>query len=125
MKKTVKKATRKSQCVNFETYLTDTLQRYTFNDKNASNDEELIDKLRKKWDENKEKFGDIEIFTALQVLLQGPAESLVLEDRRSLLNESLINKDDRTKKKINAVIVPIFDPAISPRCQAIVAQVED
>ncbi|KAK0175179.1 hypothetical protein PV327_008952 [Microctonus hyperodae] len=114
LKKTVKKATRKSQCVNFDTYLTDTLQRYIFNDENASKNEELIDKLRKKWDENKDKLDDIEIFTALQVLLQAPAESLVLEDRH-----------DKTKKKINAVIVPIFDPTISPRCQAIVARVED
>ncbi|KAL3081543.1 hypothetical protein niasHT_037265 [Heterodera trifolii] len=58
----------------------------------------------------------IEPFTALQFALQCPLESLVLLDRLLFLRENGIG---------GAELVRLFDPAISPRCVAIVARMDE
>lgn len=121
MKKCVNKATRKTQCINFHAYLLDTMQRYTFNGENVSNNKDVMNEILRIWENHKEKLYDVEIFTALQLLLQAPAESLVLEDRRF----SLIESSAYGNINITAEIIPVFDAKISPRCQAMIARIEE
>ncbi|XP_012273858.1 methyltransferase-like protein 25 [Orussus abietinus] len=96
LEKRVQKGTRKSQCADFETYLLDSLKRYRF--KQFTGDIEQVAegaafKERVKvdgkslWDKNSEKIEAAEAYTALQMHLQSPAESLILMDRICWLNE--------------------------------------
>ncbi|CAD6217346.1 GSCOCG00004796001-RA-CDS [Cotesia congregata] len=109
--KCVRKATRKSQCKNFETYLQDTLERYYFNGNKMSDDEEFKSNIKNLWKFNESKLSIVEIYTGLQLLLQAPAESLVLYDRYYWLIE----------QNYSAEIIAVLSNIISPRCYATVA----
>lgn len=111
--KCVRKATRKSQCKNFETYLQDTIERYYFNGNSISNDgdnKKFMETIMKLWESHEDKMNDVEIYTGLQLLLQAPAESLVLYDRYCWLIENNYSSE----------IVAVLSNVISPRCYATV-----
>ncbi|XP_034946161.1 protein RRNAD1-like [Chelonus insularis] len=109
--KCVQKATRKTQCSSFHQYLLDTLNRYKFNNIKVFDNEQLKEKLLRLWELHKDKMEDVEIYTALQCLLQMSAESLVLYDRCCWLLENNYSTE----------IVTILNNKISPRCYAIIS----
>ena len=116
MKKNVRKATRKSQCIDFESYLEDCTKRYSFvnttdSDKLVPWSDEIKDAIKTLWNTQKDKYENIEIYTALQSLLQNAAESLVLMDRLFYLKE----------QRLEAFIIPTMNRSLSPRCYAIVS----
>ncbi|XP_043470719.1 uncharacterized protein LOC122503975 [Leptopilina heterotoma] len=93
-------------------YLKDSLKRYKFipNGKKdlPSNIEQEVTNL---WTLNESKLECAEIYTGLQLLLQSPAESLILEDRIVWLRE----------QGFNAEIHPVMEKTLSPRSHAIVS----
>ena len=114
MKKRVQKATRKSQCRDFETYLKDSLVRYEFF---RDDDEPIeIEKIRQEilttWDKNGDKLRAAEIYTGLQLMLQSVAESFVLNDRRCWLLE----------RNFETQIVSVTSRELSPRSHAIISK---
>ncbi|XP_014215993.2 uncharacterized protein LOC106644828 [Copidosoma floridanum] len=120
IKKLVRKATRKSQCIDFETYLKDCMQRYTFEKQKDCDvhmthsvpwDDRTKNSLIILWKNNLEKQESIEVYTGLQLLLQHAAESLVLFDRLHYLREHNFEAD----------IVPTMNGSLSPRCYAIIS----
>lgn len=74
--------------------------------------EDIEEGLTKIWIENEDKLESAEIYTGLQLLLQSPAESLILEDRVSWLKE----------QGIFAEIHSVMEKSLSPRSHAIVAR---
>ncbi|XP_015602097.1 methyltransferase-like protein 25 [Cephus cinctus] len=122
LKKNVRKATRKSQCLNFSTYLKDSLKRYTFeriveeSDKSISCMITITEDLQKDimslWEKYEHKLKAVEVYTGLQLLLQSPAESLILMDRVCWLKEHGFPTE----------ILPVMSEKLSPRSQAIVSR---
>ncbi|XP_029175954.1 methyltransferase-like protein 25 [Nylanderia fulva] len=117
LKKKVRKGTRKSQCLNFQTYVNDSLLRYDIvpdtNVKFAGNvvHDELEKGITQVWEEQSERLETVKIYSGLQMMLQLPAESLILQDRLFWLHE----------QNLEAVIVPVMNKCISPRSYAIVS----
>ncbi|XP_070529559.1 probable methyltransferase-like protein 25 [Cardiocondyla obscurior] len=116
LKKKVRKGTRKSQCSNFQTYVKDSLLRYDFVPNADETDrvvtrEKMEKDLTQIWEEQSKSFKAVEIYTGLQMMLQLPAESLILQDRLCWLHE----------QNLETVIVPVMDKCISPRSYAIVS----
>lgn len=74
------------------------------------------DKLEKDiarvWKRQNKRLKAVEIYTGLQMMLQLPAESLVLQDRLCWLHE----------QGLEAVIVPVMNKRLSPRSHAIVSR---
>ena len=64
------------------------------------------------WESNKDKQRSIELYTALQLLLQHIAESLILLDRLCFLQE----------ENCEANILPIMNRSLSPRCYAMISK---
>ncbi|XP_011494904.1 PREDICTED: protein RRNAD1-like isoform X2 [Ceratosolen solmsi marchali] len=121
LRKLVRKGTMKSQCLDFENYLKNCTQRYVYEKKfycNETfishampwNDEIKID-IISLWKNHAEKQKIVELYTALQSLLQQVIESLVLFDRLSFLKEYNYETN----------ILSIMDKSLSPRCFAIVS----
>ncbi|XP_072748542.1 uncharacterized protein [Anoplolepis gracilipes] len=109
LKKKVRKGTRKSQCSNFQTYIKDSLLRYDLvPNTNVKLTEKEITQL---WEEQSKRLEIVEIYSGLQMMLQLPAESLILQDRLSWLHE----------QDLQAVIIPVMNKCISPRSYAIVS----
>lgn len=73
------------------------------------------DKLEKDitqlWEKQCKKLKTAEIYTGLQMMLQLPAESLVLQDRLCWLYE----------QGLEAAIVPVTNKRLSPRSYAIIS----
>lgn len=118
LKKKVRKGTRKSQCSNFQTYIKDSLLRYDLvpntNVKLTDNvlvHDELEKEITQLWEEQSKRLEIVEIYSGLQMMLQLPAESLILQDRLSWLHE----------QDLQAVIIPVMNKCISPRSYAIVS----
>ncbi|EFN62886.1 UPF0431 protein C1orf66-like protein [Camponotus floridanus] len=118
LKKKVRKGTRKSQCSSFQTYVKDSLLRYDLipdiNVKFTGNvivHDELEKDIMQVWEEQSKKLKTVEIYSGLQMMLQLPAESLILQDRLLWLHE----------QDLEAVIVPVMNKCISPRSYAIVS----
>lgn len=63
------------------------------------------------WEEQSKNLKTVEIYSGLQMMLQLPAESLILQDRLLWLHE----------QDLEAVIVPVMNKCISPRSYAIVS----
>ncbi|KAI4473839.1 hypothetical protein M0802_015922 [Mischocyttarus mexicanus] len=121
LKKQVRKATRRSQCSSIENYVKDTLLRYTLEPTNETiprkhgkvNGHEMIEnEITELWKHHCQRLQQIEIYTGLQLILQAPAESIVLQDRLCWLRE----------QGLKAIIVPVMNNILSPRFNAIVAQ---
>ncbi|XP_017878991.1 methyltransferase-like protein 25 isoform X2 [Ceratina calcarata] len=115
LKKCTQKGTRKSQCLDFETYIKDSLHRYTLKklEEDAqfnfeTHEQNMIDL----WESHSDKLKLAEIYTGLQMMLQAPAESLVLQDRLCWMKE----------QGLRAKIVPVMHRRLSPRAYAIVSQ---
>ncbi|PBC25399.1 hypothetical protein APICC_09447 [Apis cerana cerana] len=96
LKKCTQKGTRKSQCLNFETYIKDALTRYILQpqEKETFKKQDVefnLDTHKKNiielWKNHCDKFKIVEIYTGLQLMLQAPAESLVLQDRLCWMEE--------------------------------------
>ncbi|KAJ8679402.1 hypothetical protein QAD02_015189 [Eretmocerus hayati] len=121
LKKVVRKGTRRSQCTTFINYLEDCKLRYTFESQTDEEknrdilstlwDDDLMNNLVTLWESNQDKQNTIELYTALQLLLQNVAESLVLLDRLKFLKEEGLDSE----------IFQIADRSISPRSNAIVS----
>ncbi|KAG7210689.1 hypothetical protein KM043_012192 [Ampulex compressa] len=120
LKKKFQKATRKNQCESFETYIKDSLSRYTLEPINRTNavksehfDNALhVSKITQLWQRYRVKLRNAEYYTALQLVLQAPAESLLLQDRLSWMEE----------QGLKAFISTVTNRNLSPRCYAIVSQ---
>lgn len=121
LKKKVCKATRRSQCSSIENYVKDTLLRYTFEPINETsqvkkgkmyNHEIIASEIIELWKNHCQRLKEVEIYTGLQLILQEPAESIVLQDRLCWLQE----------QGLEATLVPVMNKALSPRSNAIVAQ---
>ncbi|XP_011641098.1 protein RRNAD1-like [Pogonomyrmex barbatus] len=123
LNKKVRKGTRKSQCLNFQTYIKDSLLRYdlipynlaledyaTLTDRMIMQDE-LEKDITQMWEKQSKRLKDVEIYTGLQMMLQLPAESLILQDRLCWLHEH----------GLEAIIVPVMNKCVSPRSYAIVS----
>lgn len=63
------------------------------------------------WDSNANQLENVELYTALQLLLQNAAESLVLFDRLCFLKEH----------GFETSIYSTMDRSLSPRCYALVS----
>lgn len=63
------------------------------------------------WEEQSGRLEAVEIYTGLQMMLQLPAESLILQDRLCWLHE----------QGLEAVTVPVMNKCVSPRSYAIVS----
>lgn len=63
------------------------------------------------WENHCDKLKVVEIYTGLQMMLQAPAESLVLQDRLCWMNE----------QGLKARIIPVMHRRLSPRAYAIVS----
>lgn len=117
--KQVQKATRISQCTDFETYVKDALLRYKLEPIKKCEIKERNDEhehnLKKLWEQYHKKLHVAEIYTGLQLMLQAPAESLVLQDRLCWMRE----------QGFHATIVPVMNKCLSPRCCALVSQKND
>lgn len=114
----MRKATRKSQCLSFQTYIKDSLLRYDFvpraDEKLTGNviaRDELEKDITRVWEKQDGRLKAVEIYTALQMMLQLPAESLILQDRLCWLHE----------QGLEAAIVPVMNKRLSPRSYAIVS----
>lgn len=73
--------------------------------------DELEKGITQVWEEQSQKLEIVKIYSGLQMMLQLPAESLILQDRLSWLHE----------QGLEAVIVPVMNKSISPRSYAIVS----
>ncbi|XP_078038149.1 methyltransferase-like protein 25B isoform X2 [Augochlora pura] len=120
IKKRTQKGTRKSQCLNFETYVKDSLNRYTFQSQKETNLEEedmqfsteMHEKnIMKLWEMHCDKLKMVELYTALQLVLQASAESLLLQDRLCWMRE----------QKLEATVISVTNKRLSPRSYAIVS----
>ncbi|EFN77509.1 methyltransferase-like protein 25 [Harpegnathos saltator] len=118
LRKKVRKGTRKSQCMDFQTYVKDSLLRYDLmpkSDMDLTGDvitrDELERDISRVWEKQNERLRAVEIYTGLQMMLQLPAESLVLQDRLCWLHE----------QGLEAMIVPVMNKRLSPRSHAIVS----
>ncbi|KAG5339082.1 MET25 protein, partial [Acromyrmex heyeri] len=116
LNKKVRKGTRKSQCSNFQTYVKDSLLRYdlvpdTDKTDNVITHEEMEKAITRVWEEQSTRLKAVEIYTGLQMMLQLPAESFILQDRLCWLHE----------QGLEAVTVPVMNKCISPRSYAIVS----
>lgn len=118
LRKKVRKGTRKTQCLNFQTYIKDSLLRYDLLPKtdtkltgNVIPHDELERDIMQLWKEQNKRLRAIEIYTGLQMMLQLPAESLVLQDRLCWLHE----------QGFEAVTMPIMNKCLSPRSYAIIS----
>ncbi|KAF7379047.1 hypothetical protein HZH66_015281 [Vespula vulgaris] len=121
LKKRVRKATRRSQCSSIENYVKDTLLRYTLEPINEVipqtegkiNYHEIIQNdMIELWKHHCQRSKEVEIYTGLQLILQAPAESIVLQDRLCWLQE----------QGLEATIFPVMNKILSPRSNAIIAQ---
>ncbi|KZC11559.1 PREDICTED: methyltransferase-like protein 25 [Dufourea novaeangliae] len=117
--KRTQKGTRKSQCLNFETYIKDSLNRYILQPQEEKNIKEQgiqvnVDEHEKNiiklWKIYCDKLKVVELYTALQLILQASAESLVLQDRLCWMHE----------EGFEATIIPVTNKQLSPRSHAIV-----
>lgn len=102
--------------MNFQTYVKDSLLRYDFVPNTDETDniiarDEMEKGITRIWDEQNRNLKAVEIYTGLQMMLQLPAESLILQDRLCWLYE----------QGLEAVIVPVMNKCISPRSYAIVS----
>jgi hypothetical protein len=104
--------------MNFENYLKDCTQRFIY-EKDINYKKCTIpwnDKIKTEiinlWKKNSEKQNIVELYTALQLLLQQVVESLVLFDRLYFLKEHNYETN----------ILPIMNKSLSPRCYAIVSK---
>ncbi|XP_011701899.1 PREDICTED: methyltransferase-like protein 25 [Wasmannia auropunctata] len=116
LNKKVRKGTRKSQCSNFQTYVKDSLLRYDLvPDTNKTDSvitrDEMEKGITRVWEEQSGRLEAVEIYTGLQMMLQLPAESLILQDRLCWLHE----------QGLEAVTVPVMNKCVSPRSYAIVS----
>lgn len=108
--KNVRKATRKSQCSNFASYLMDCTHRYTLH--KAEWNEKIQNEITSLWLENELKSKEVELYTALQLLLQKPVESFVLMDRIQFLKE----------KNFETFVVQVTERSLSPRSYALISK---
>lgn len=114
LKKNVRKGTRKSQCLNFETYVVDCMLRYSFEKSDTQEQDQVTiqkDLIIKLWNTHSANMSLVEAFTGLQTLLQGTSESLILFDRISWLEE----------QGVKTHLAPIMSRKLSPRSYAIVS----
>ncbi|OAD55291.1 hypothetical protein WN48_04933, partial [Eufriesea mexicana] len=121
LKKRTRKGIRKSQCLDFKTYAKNSLNRYILQPQNE-------EKLKKQdlqfnlnthekniielWKIHCDKLKLVEIYSGLQLMLQAPAESLILQDRLCWLEE----------QGLGAKIIPVMNKRLSPRAYAIVSK---
>jgi len=63
------------------------------------------------WEKQSRRLKIVEIYTGLQMMLQLPAESLILQDRLCWFHQ----------QDLKAIIVPVMNKCISPRSYAIVS----
>lgn len=120
LKKLLGKSRGKSQSLDFEKYLENFSNKYIF-EKYTDYDEKATiipwdDKIKKEikvlWSQYADKQKTIELYTALQLLVQQAAESLILLDRVYFLKE----------KNCSAYLTSVMNKSLSPRCCAIVAR---
>ncbi|OXU19287.1 hypothetical protein TSAR_002749 [Trichomalopsis sarcophagae] len=117
LKKLVRKATRKSQCSKFDIYLQDCTQRYSYVKQIGDQeigipwDEKMKSAIMALWNINAKQQKNVELYTALQLILQNAAESLVLYDRLCFL------KEHGFKTSMHSTM----DRSLSPRCYALVS----
>ncbi|KOC65854.1 Uncharacterized protein C12orf26 [Habropoda laboriosa] len=121
LKKRNRKGTRKSQCLNFETYVRDSLHRYILQPSKGDKVEEQdvqsnLDMHEKNimqlWKVHCNKLKIVEMYTGLQLMLQAPAESFILQDRLCWMAE----------QGLEAKIIPVMNKRLSPRAYAIVSR---
>ncbi|XP_076242733.1 methyltransferase-like protein 25B isoform X2 [Calliopsis andreniformis] len=121
LKKRTQRSTRKSQCSTFETYVKESLNRYILEPKTEKKIQEQglqlnLDTYEKNiidlWKDHRNKLKIVEIYTGLQLMLQAPAESLVLQDRLCWMHE----------QGLEATIIPVMNKQLSPRSYALVSR---
>ena len=109
MKKTRRRAMRKSQMESFQDFVDNVTDRFDFEEK----DREVVHgQVHKLYLEHQPDFVTLELVTGLQAFLQKLLEYVVLFDRKSYLSEN----------GLCCEIVSLFDPLISPRCYGIFCQ---
>ncbi|XP_034194968.1 methyltransferase-like protein 25B isoform X3 [Osmia lignaria lignaria] len=120
--KQTQKGTRKSQCLNFESYVKDSLNRYILQPSKGRKEQGNIDvqstpdihekNIVKLWKSHCDKLKIVEIYSGLQLMLQAAAESFILQDRLCWMEE----------QGLKATIIPVMNKHLSPRSYAIVSQ---
>lgn len=73
--------------------------------------DELEESIIQLWEKENGRLKAAEIYTGLQMMLQLPAESLILQDRLCWLRQ----------QGFKATIVPVTNKCVSPRSYAIVS----
>jgi len=115
-KKVKRRAVRKGQMETFEDFVENALARFEFFDgKETRKKEEIVkikSELNRLYADHQPDFQVLEMIVGLQAFLQKLLEFMVLFDRKIYLEEN----------QLNAVILRMFDPIISPRCFAINCQ---
>lgn len=120
LKKVCRKGTRKSQCESFENYLEDSSNRYVLEKLTNHGEEACViswndkikDDMKILWLKYTDKLKAVELFTALQLLLQQAAESLILSDRMYFLKEN----------NCEAYLASIMNRSLSPRSCALISK---
>lgn len=114
--KQTRKGTRKSQCLNFETYIKDSLNRYILQPLKEQDIQTNLNIHEKNmvelWKSHCNKLKAVEIYSGLQLILQAPAESFILQDRLCWMEE----------QGFDTTIVPVMNRHLSPRSYAIISQ---
>lgn len=113
---------KKAQCNTFESYLNDCISRYKLEKviKEKENEfivnipwsEEVKQEIILLWYSNNNLQNKLEMYTGLQLILQHPAESLVLTDRLNFLKEQSYDSE----------IIHVMERSLSPRSYALVSR---
>ncbi|XP_049844521.1 probable methyltransferase-like protein 25 [Schistocerca gregaria] len=111
---------RKTENSKFGAVLDDMVSRYTFTAASSGTEvanEEVRQKILVLWDRHKNLCSLAEVFTALQLTIQGTAESFVLLDKIAYLKET-------TSYHVSCDLTKVMNEQISPRCHTIIARKE-
>lgn len=109
---------RKSGNSKFEEVLDEMVTRYTFTSANSEKevtDEEVRQKILLLWDRYKDLCSLAEVYTALQLTIQGAVESFVLLDKISYLKEKM-------DYHVSCDLTKVMNEKLSPRCHTIIAR---
>lgn len=116
LKKERRHGVRKTNRSTFESFMDDALKRYEFvtrTNESHYDSSTILCQVEELWHHYKSSCHAAEIVTALQMAVQGVAESFILADRAAYLQEQAVSSVD---------IVQVMDDHVSPRCFALVAR---
>jgi hypothetical protein len=115
LKKKHRRGVRKSNRSTFDSFIDDALKRYEFVGANGNeyDSSTILCQVAELWHHYKASCHAAEIVTALQMAVQGVAESFVVADQVAYLQEHAVSSVD---------IVQVMDDNVSPRCLALIAR---